>query len=94
VVAFRKAPKATSSVTCRTCSREIPLLSELRQSMEFSVRCPNCGRRSIYREAEIHDLDDGAGAMQTFSSMEFSARKTEPAQSRFWLKEWASWLLQ
>jgi predicted RNA-binding Zn-ribbon protein involved in translation (DUF1610 family) len=44
------------------CSREIALVGELRLPEEFSVLCPNCGRRKVYRSAAVHDQTQDAEA--------------------------------
>ncbi|MGH8637851.1 MAG: hypothetical protein ACREUZ_12030 [Burkholderiales bacterium] len=42
-------------VRCPACSFEIRLAGGLRLPPEFSVLCPGCGRRKVYRSAETYE---------------------------------------
>jgi hypothetical protein len=52
-------------VRCPACGFEIRLAGGLRLPPEFSVQCPNCDRRRVYRSAEIYEAPPGAGASAT-----------------------------
>jgi DNA-directed RNA polymerase subunit RPC12/RpoP len=50
-------PRPTSTVTCHYCSHRVALSTTDRLPDEFTVRCPNCGRRDFYRTKEIRSID-------------------------------------
>ena len=47
-------------VSCPACAREIPLVGRQRLPPEFSVLCPNCGHRTVYPAAAMHDRKPSA----------------------------------
>ena len=47
-----KPDAATRNVICKSCSKAIPLLSDT-VGREFSVMCPQCGRRNFYSIEEV-----------------------------------------
>ena len=101
VTTIRTYPKSDTYVSCAICSWEVPLAGSSRRAKEFSVACPNCGRRHLYGSADAHD-SRVAGGGKTSRMLEFSTKpkiaekkleENEPAP-RSWLKECTSWLLQ
>ena len=50
-------PRPTSTVICHSCSHRLALSTTERLPEEFTVRCPNCGRRDFYRSKEIRSID-------------------------------------
>ena len=91
---FQKDPETDNYVSCPRCSCEIPLAGTIRLPREFSVLCPNCGRRDVYQPAEAHDPKQGAAATRTAGSIQFSTGKKEPIRPKSWLNEWACSVLQ
>jgi ribosomal protein S27E len=45
--------RPSSTVRCHTCSHLVVLTTTERLPYEFSVRCPQCGRRGFYTTNEI-----------------------------------------
>jgi ribosomal protein S27E len=45
--------RPSSTVRCHTCSHLVVLTTTERLPYEFSVRCPQCGRRGFYTTSEI-----------------------------------------
>ena len=87
----RKVPQTDTCVRCPTCSWEIPLRGALRLPQEYSVPCPNCGRRNIYQSAEAHvPRLDAEGTKTSGRIIQFGTKKA--MQPKSWLNEWASWL--
>jgi predicted RNA-binding Zn-ribbon protein involved in translation (DUF1610 family) len=44
----------TVAVTCSHCTNEITFPKPGKVAKEFSLLCPNCGRRKIYPNGAIH----------------------------------------
>jgi predicted RNA-binding Zn-ribbon protein involved in translation (DUF1610 family) len=44
----------TVAVTCSHCTNEITFTKPGKVAREFSLLCPNCGRRKIYPNDAIH----------------------------------------
>ena len=90
-----------SCVSCPTCSCEIPVQAALRMPREFSVLCPNCGRRREYQSAELHDAKRDAEPTREFPRIQFgrkNVKKIEEGnifiQPKTRLNQIVSWLLQ
>jgi hypothetical protein len=92
VARARKDFKTDTCVSCPACSCEIRLPSALPLPGQFSVPCPNCGQRRNYESAQVHDRKD-AEATHTRRRIQFGRKKIY-IQSKSWLNECASWLLQ
>ena len=100
VATTRTYPKSDTYVSCAICSWEVPLAGSSRRAKEFSVACPNCGRRHLYGSADAHD-SRVAGGRKTARMLDFSTKpkiektldENEPAP-RSWLNECRSWLMQ
>jgi uncharacterized protein YlaI len=52
-----RKPRPTYTVTCHKCSHRVALATIDRLPEEFTVRCPNCGRRDFYRTKEIRSVE-------------------------------------
>jgi len=46
----------SNGVVCRRCRKPIKLERTDRVAEEFSVACPHCGMRAIYRDKDIKPL--------------------------------------
>jgi hypothetical protein len=68
-----------SCVSCPMCSYEIRLVGKVRPSREFSARCPNCGHRKVYQQAEARDSNPDAAATGAPGKIQFG--KKAPMQS-------------
>jgi uncharacterized Zn finger protein (UPF0148 family) len=94
----RNEANSGSRVTCPTCSYEITLDGASRLPAEFSVPCPNCGRRTIYKSADAHDPKHDAEATKTPRTIRFSTDEKTKRQAlirgKSWLNEYATWLMQ
>jgi phage terminase large subunit GpA-like protein len=94
--------KPDTSVSCPTCSCEIPVLNTESLRREFSVPCPNCGARKLYQMDQIHDHRQDAETTQTSRSIQFGMRREidcdraagSPAQEKSQKSGFVSWLLQ
>jgi predicted RNA-binding Zn-ribbon protein involved in translation (DUF1610 family) len=71
-------------VSCPTCACEIPVAGTRRLPNEFSVPCPNCGERRVYRADDVHDLKQSAAANMKSRNINFSTKKRS-VQSKSWL---------
>jgi transcription elongation factor Elf1 len=102
VATSRKDFEIDTCVSCPTCSREILVSDELQLPREFSVPCPNCGRRSVYQVAEVHDLKQKTETTQISERVQFGTMRATDCdltagkwmQPKSRLNELASWLLQ
>jgi len=83
--------KPDTYVSCPTCAREIPVMGTSRLPRDFSVLCPNCGRRKVYQLAEVHDLKRDAETPQASGRIQFGKKNWMEPKSK--LNTWASWLL-
>ena len=90
-----------SCVSCPTCSREIPVHSAVRLAREFSVKCPNCGLRTEYQSAELHDAKPEAESLRKFPRIQFGKKGVKKIenenifiQPENRLNQLVSWLLQ
>jgi hypothetical protein len=92
VATFERSPREAACVSCSACFFEIPLVNALRLPGEFSVPCPNCGQRKVYRSAEAHDPKSGTEATKTFGRVHFPARERTTMQPKSWLNGWVAWL--
>jgi hypothetical protein len=50
-------PRPMSTINCHYCSYRVALSTTERLAEEFTVRCPNCGRRDFYRTKEIRSIE-------------------------------------
>jgi predicted RNA-binding Zn-ribbon protein involved in translation (DUF1610 family) len=82
-------PKSSSWVSCPACSCDIALVDTRGLTGEFSVPCPNCGQRKVYRTADVHDSKPGAQAIKALGRKQF-ATTTKSIPSGSWLDKWAS----
>jgi uncharacterized protein YlaI len=64
-------PRPTSTVVCHYCSHRVALSTTDRLPEEFTLRCPNCGRRDFYRTKEIRSID----GEQTIRSEQSTTKK-------------------
>jgi hypothetical protein len=98
VAVFRKIVITDACVRCPTCSCEIPVLGARRLPREFSVPCPNCGRRNQHQSDELHDAKRDAEPTLSFESSQFGSKniciQDICAQPKSRLNQWVSWLLQ
>jgi hypothetical protein len=104
VTVFRKIANTGASlscVSCPTCSGEIPVQAALRMPREFSVLCPNCGRRREYQSAELHDAKQDAEPIREFPRIQFGRKNVKKVeeenifiQPKTRLNQIVSWLLQ
>jgi hypothetical protein len=102
-VATRKIiVKPDTSVSCPTCSCEIPVLNTNGLPREFSVQCTNCGGRALYQLAQIHDQKPDAETTQSSRRIQFGMRRDidrdraagKPVQEKSRQSGFVSWLLQ
>jgi predicted RNA-binding Zn-ribbon protein involved in translation (DUF1610 family) len=93
VATSRKIVKTGTSVSCPTCSYEIPLRSTPRLPREVSVLCPNCSRRNIHRAAAVHDQKQDAETTNISRTIQFGRKAKTSIQPKSRLYEWASRLL-
>ena len=63
--------RPTSTIACHKCSHRVMLSTTERLPDEFTVRCPNCGRRDFYRPKEIRSGD----GEQTIRSEQSATKK-------------------
>ena len=101
---FRKIVKTDavlSCVRCPTCSSEISVHSALRLPREFSVKCPNCGWRSEYQPAELHEAKRDPEPPREFPRIQFGKKNVKMIeeenifiQPETRLNQLVSWLLQ
>jgi predicted RNA-binding Zn-ribbon protein involved in translation (DUF1610 family) len=89
----KPTPKMGACVSCPACSREIPL-ADSRLPAEFSVPCPRCGQRKIYRSSDAHEPREGMETAKTSGRTLVSTDRDRPAEPKSWLGECASWLMQ
>jgi predicted RNA-binding Zn-ribbon protein involved in translation (DUF1610 family) len=98
VVKAQDDQETGSCVSCASCLREIPLAAFQHRLDEFSVPCPSCGRRNLYRPADAHEPRESAKAAKTFGTARFATDKTieqtPSTQPASWLNECRSWLLR
>jgi DNA-directed RNA polymerase subunit RPC12/RpoP len=104
VPVFRKvvtSEAAVNSVSCPTCSHEIPVQSTLRIPREFSVLCPNCGWRREYQPADLHDARRDTGPTREFPRIQFGKKNVEKIEEENIItqpetrrNQLVSWLLQ
>jgi hypothetical protein len=93
-------PEASPScVRCPTCSCEIPVLNARRLPREFSVLCPNCGRREEHQLAGLHGAKREEESIHELRNSQFGKRNGEKSeniliQPKTRLNELTSWLLQ
>jgi DNA-directed RNA polymerase subunit RPC12/RpoP len=59
-----RKPRPTRTVSCHKCSYRVALATTERLPDEFTIRCPNCGRRDFYHAKEIR-LGDGEQTMRS-----------------------------
>ena len=64
-------PRPTSAIACHKCNYRVALATTERLPDEFTVRCPNCGRRDVYHAKEIR----GAGGEPAIRSDQSMARR-------------------
>ena len=93
MAAFQKSVGVETWVSCPTCSREILVTSKTRLPEEFSVPCPNCGRRNVYQPLERHGPKPHAEATEISGKISFSAGKKETTRRKSWLSELTSLLV-
>ena len=72
----RKTLQADTAVRCPTCSFEIAIQGRLRLPQEFSVLCPNCGRRRGYHLADLQDPQLDSTATHIFERVQFGKKKS------------------
>jgi DNA-directed RNA polymerase subunit RPC12/RpoP len=53
--------RSANTIICHKCSHRVALSTTDRLPEEFTVRCPNCGRRDLYHTREIRSIDGEAG---------------------------------
>jgi DNA-directed RNA polymerase subunit RPC12/RpoP len=63
--------RPTSVIVCHKCSYRVELSTTERLPEEFTVRCPNCGRRDFYRTKEIRSIE----GEQTIRNEQSTAKK-------------------
>jgi predicted RNA-binding Zn-ribbon protein involved in translation (DUF1610 family) len=61
-------------VSCPTCAFEIPVTDTKRLPIEFSLLCPNCGQRALYRSAGVHAPKPAAGAARASLKIQFGKK--------------------
>ena len=99
---FRKNAKldvSMSCVSCPTCAREIPVQSAARLPREFSVLCPNCGRREEHQLAGLHGAKPEEESIHGLRNSQFGKRNGKKSeniliQPKTRLDEFTAWLLQ
>ena len=60
-LARKPRPPSTNKIICHKCSHRVALATTERLPEEFTVRCPNCGRRDFYRAKEVRSSDGELG---------------------------------
>jgi len=98
--------KTNACVSCPTCGYEIIVLTGQSLPREFSVLCPNCGGRKLYRLDQLHDRKLDAESKPIPARVRFGTkpamdRAIDPNQAvgsamspKSRLSELTSWLLQ
>lgn len=92
-VFHKKNVEVETWVSCSTCSWEIPVSCKTRLPLEYSVPCPNCGRRHVYQSLEGHGRNTDAEATERVRRRPFSAGKEETIRRKSWLGELRSLLV-
>ena len=85
---FQRDSRNRSCVSCPTCSYEIPVASAPPLRGEFSVPCPNCGQRKMYRPAEVRDPRQDAQAIVVSRTIPFATGRKMPPRPQSWLNAW------
>ena len=53
-------PRPTSTIACHKCNYRVALATAERLPDEFTVKCPNCGRRDFYHAKKIRSAGEAA----------------------------------
>jgi hypothetical protein len=83
IVAMAKNPRSSYACTCRKCAHEIPLATVEALAEEFSVSCPDCGRRDIYSKKKIHALNAQAESESRPSLLDTLMLPGRPRHQKF-----------
>jgi RNase P subunit RPR2 len=59
-MSLARKPPLTRAVICHKCRYRVTLSTTNRLPDEFTLRCPNCGRRHFYQAKEVF-LEEEAG---------------------------------
>jgi len=60
-MSLARKPPSTRAIICHKCSCRVPLATTDRMPDEFTVRCPNCGRRDFYQSREVRSIEGESG---------------------------------
>jgi DNA-directed RNA polymerase subunit RPC12/RpoP len=60
-MSLTRKPPPTRAIRCHKCSYRVALATTDRLPEEFTIRCPNCGRRDFYQSREVGSIEGELG---------------------------------